>query len=66
MNFFYFIFFPRQALAEGCRNLSKAVGGAAKEEFWFKSLGGGGGGEDRDESNRLIRETLQQPCSYNP
>lgn len=24
---------------------------------------GGAGGEDRDERNRLIRETLQQPCS---
>lgn len=60
--------FYRQELAEGCQKLSKAVIDTVKGEFWFNSQGEEEngmrrGGEKKDERNRLIRETLQQPSS---
>lgn len=60
--------FYRQTLSDGRQKLSKAVVGTVKGEFWFESQRVGekvirGGGEEKDEGNRLIRETLQQPSS---
>lgn len=64
--FFYFLFLGKRWLS-GVGIYQKLSAAQLKRSFdsnpWEE---GGGGGEDRDERNRLIRETLQQPCSYSP
>lgn len=61
-----FFFFSSQTGKRWLRGVGiyqKLSAAQLKRSFDSNPREEGGGGEDRDERNRLIRETLQQPCS---